>query len=129
MLLLKVMKITKFSQKTVLVIISSVMVWAREKTAPDAADPVYDEAEEAVVGDIPEVMPTALTGEDYQKRLPAREYARWKTAETLALSLNSKENMQAYVVCPGLLYGCGESTLLDSMKASWLQMQTATVVS
>jgi len=134
MLLLKVMKITKFSQKTVLVIISSVMVWARTKTAfektdPDAADPVYDEAEEAVVGDIPEVMPTALTGEDYQKRLPAREYARWKTAETLALSLNSKENMQAYVVCPGLLYGCGESTLLDSMKASWLQMQTATVVS
>ena len=35
------------------------------------------------------------------------------------------ENLQAYVVCPGLLYGCGESTLLDSMKASWLQRQTA----
>jgi adenylate kinase len=47
----------------------------------------------------------------------------------LALSLNAKENLTAYIVCSGMLYGCGESSLLDSMKASWLQLHTATVIS
>lgn len=127
MLLLKVMKITKFTHKTVLVIVSSVMVWAKTKTGFENAD--LEAAEPGEDEEPLDQQPKALTGEDFQRRLPARQYARWKTAETLALSLNAKENLQAYVVCPGLLYGCGESTLLDSMKASWLQRQTAQVLS
>jgi adenylate kinase len=129
-LLLKVMKITKIPHKIVIVVISSAMVWARTLTASEQLDPdAVPPGEEEEGGEMPEVMPTVLTGEDYQKRIPAKEYTRWKTAETLALSLNAKENLTAYIVCSGMLYGCGESSLLDSMKASWLQLHTATVIS
>jgi adenylate kinase len=126
-LLLRVMKITKIPNRTVLVVISSAMVWARTHTAHEQLDPDAVQGEEDE--EPPAVIPSVMYGTDYQKRIPAKEYTRWKTAETLALSLNAKENLTAYVVCPGMLYGCGESSLLDSMKASWLQLHTATVIS
>lgn len=132
MLLVKVMSLTKFEKPTVFVVISSVMAWARTKKGPNDFEQVDEEAvrDEEDPEDLgPEMRPKTLTGQTFQKRMASGPFARWKTLETLVLSMNSKPNLRTFVVCAGLVYGCGERTLFDSMQASWLQQQTAQVLS
>mmetsp|Transcript_24988 Transcript_24988/g.4139 ORF Transcript_24988/g.4139 Transcript_24988/m.4139 type:complete len:89 (-) Transcript_24988:1518-1784(-) len=55
-------------------------------------------------------------------REPSAEYERWKTIETLALSLGSnKTNLNTYVICSGVLYGEGEVGLNIHFRSAWLQ--------
>lgn len=126
LLLLKVLKITKLEHEMVLILISSVMVWSRTKKQLVQTDPDAVQEED---GEPLEMMPEGLVSEAFARRLPESSYARWKTAETLVLSLNAKENLKTHVVCPGLLYGCDETTLFDSFQASWLSMKTAQIIS
>lgn len=46
--------------------------------------------------------------QDYARRIAVGKFEQWKMIETLALALNSQDNLRACVVSAGLLYGNGE---------------------
>lgn len=74
------------------------------------------------------VKPRRLRGYDKERRIPASRYQRWKTVETLVMSLDSKENITTYVICAGLLYGNGEGPLYQAFKAAWLGLDSHRVI-
>ncbi|KAF4752379.1 hypothetical protein FOZ62_030901, partial [Perkinsus olseni] len=131
---LRRLKSQSLDQQLVLVLISSVMVWA--KTKPNSVD------ESVGDGSVPETASenasdaeqlqgsetAVLTDADWRRRVPSSRYRSWKTLETLALSLNSLDNINAYVVCSGVLYGNGELAFYDDFRAAWLGEDTHRII-
>ncbi|KAF4653227.1 hypothetical protein FOL47_010641 [Perkinsus chesapeaki] len=128
------MKSYELEKPLVLVLVSTVMVWA--KTKPSTVDgSVMDDSvpetlsENASDADQPEEPAvTVFTPADWCRRVPSGRYRSWKYLETLAISLNSVTNITAYVVCPGILYGNGEMTFYDDFRAAWLGESTHRIV-
>lgn len=59
---------------------------------------------------------------DAAMRIPANRYNNYKFIENLALSAsNSNKSLITYIVCPGFIYGCGESFFYEFFKLAWYQ--------
>ena len=88
--------------KTV-VLVSTVMTWAKTK-------PVEDASEDA-----------ALLEDEYRRRRPHRNFKAHADAEKLVVKLGKKSNgkLQTYVVAAGLTYGAGEGVLHGLFRAAW----------
>ena len=57
------------------------------------------------------------TESEYTKRIPHQNYIHFKYIENQLLALGAhKENVKAYVVCPGFIYGYGEDFFFDLYK-------------
>ena len=56
------------------------------------------------------------TEKDYLKRKPNHKYIEYKYIENEALLLNQKNNVKAYVICPGIIYGYGEKTFYSIFR-------------
>ena len=56
------------------------------------------------------------TEKDYLKRKPNVKYIDYKYIENEAILLNQKNNVKAYVVCPGIIYGYGEQTFYSIFR-------------
>mmetsp|Transcript_45282 Transcript_45282/g.111196 ORF Transcript_45282/g.111196 Transcript_45282/m.111196 type:complete len:707 (+) Transcript_45282:43-2163(+) len=128
---LKALKLTDIEQPTTLVLISSVMVWANTRKDYEEKPKGEDEEEEEEDEENPKpkvMWPKVLTDNDFHRRTPSAKFDAWKTLETLCLSLNSKNNLSAYVVCAGILYGSGEHVLHDMFKAAWLSQQSHRII-
>mmetsp|Transcript_12795 Transcript_12795/g.23831 ORF Transcript_12795/g.23831 Transcript_12795/m.23831 type:complete len:738 (-) Transcript_12795:6-2219(-) len=67
----------------------------------------------------PEYKRVPHTDADWSVRQPLEKYRRWKELEDLVLSFG--EQIQAYVICAGLLYGLGEYKLQSHFRAAWLE--------
>lgn len=50
--------------------------------------------------------------------LPQYQFMRDIEDKVLAIK---RENIKVFVVCPGVIYGCGEDTFYPLFKAAWLQ--------
>ena len=57
---------------------------------------------------------------DFEERVPHPQYAYIKEVEDKVLAIK-RENVRVLIVCPGIIYGCGEDTFYELFKASWLQ--------
>ena len=67
------------------------------------------------------------TENEYSQRIPHQNYMQYKYIENQLLSLSSqKENIKAYVVCPGFIYGFGEDFFFDVFKNFFLFDNTIT---
>ena len=67
------------------------------------------------------------TEDEYSQRIPHQNYMQYKYIENQLLSLSSlKENIKAYVVCPGFIYGFGEDFFFDVFKNFFLFDNTIT---
>ncbi|CBZ53311.1 putative dpy-30 motif-containing protein [Neospora caninum Liverpool] len=75
------------------------------------------------------LKPRLLTGSEFERRIPAKRYEKWKTIETLVMSLGSKENLTTYVIAAGAMYGQGEGPFYAAFKAAWLGLQTHKIIS
>jgi adenylate kinase len=82
------------------ILISSVMTWARTKISGETAE-------------------TGLKEENYTKRKAAASCNELKTLESQTMAL-ARENLQTFVVAPGMLYGAGENTLHAMFRQSWM---------
>jgi adenylate kinase len=82
------------------ILVSSVMTWARTKISGETAE-------------------TGLKEENYTKRKPAASSSELKTLESQTMAL-ARENLQTFVVSPGLLYGAGENILHALFRQGWL---------
>ena len=60
------------------------------------------------------------TEKDYLKRKPSTKYIEYKYIENEALLLNKKNNIKAYIVCPGIIYGYGEQTFYSIFRSAIL---------
>ena len=58
---------------------------------------------------------------DFIKRIPHNKFYHDKMVETLALS-NTNPKLKTYIVCSGLIYGCGEDLFYDYFKMGWLEI-------
>nr|PIM03352.1 Dpy-30 motif protein [Toxoplasma gondii COUG] len=75
------------------------------------------------------LKPKLLTGAEFERRIPAARYEKWKTIETLVMSLGSKENLTTYVVAAGAMYGQGEGPFYSAFKAAWLGLHSHKIIS
>ena len=62
------------------------------------------------------------TEKDYLKRKPNQKYLEYKYIENEALLLNQKNNVKAYVICPGIIYGYGEKTFYSIFRNAILNL-------
>ena len=60
---------------------------------------------------------------EYMQRVPLKNYFRYKFIETKALAATS-QYLRVYIICPGFIYGCGESFFYDYFKLAWLNKPT-----
>lgn len=67
----------------------------------------------------PEYHRVPHTEADWGDRQPLEKYRRWKELEDLVLGAG--DQLQAYVICSGLLYGLGEYKLQSHFRAAWLE--------
>lgn len=65
-----------------------------------------------------------LSEAEYKKRSQSATYKDLKQLETAVLSSN-KENIRAFVLAPGILYGNGEESFAELFKEGWLCENTA----
>ncbi|KAF4665073.1 hypothetical protein FOL46_003898, partial [Perkinsus olseni] len=132
--ILRRLKSQPLDQQLVLVLISSVMVWARTKpnsVDESVGDGLVPETASENASDAEELQSSetaVLTDADWRRRVPSSRYRSWKKLETLALSLNSLDSINAYVVCSGVLYGNGELTFYDDFRAAWLGEVTHRII-
>ena len=56
-------------------------------------------------------------------RVPTKEYEYIKAIQDKVLSIK-RENVKVFIVCPGVIYGCGEDTFYQIFKSAWLQNPT-----
>jgi adenylate kinase len=147
--IIKGLKTLKHSSEKILIIISSIMTWARtpqkikkEKTEeeenseqkleeesgdeeiPDE-EPVEEGKEEgSPESEEPKEPPKKILpfkDRDYVSRIPSKKYYNYKMIETVALSAASTNPMlKTYIICPGFIYGCGEDMFYDYFKMGWL---------
>ena len=68
------------------------------------------------------------TDKDYLKRKPNQKYIEYKYIENEALLLNQKNNIKAYVVCPGIIYGYGEKTFYSFFKNAILNLPIQEII-
>jgi adenylate kinase len=148
--IIKGLKTLKHSSEKVLIIISSIMTWARtppkvkkEKVEGEGAEgdqpPAEEESEpeEAVEEEVeapaegqaegseevkePPKKYLPFKDKDYIVRIPSKKYYNYKMIETLALSAsNTNPMLKTYIICPGFIYGCGEEMFYDYFKMAWL---------
>lgn len=52
--------------------------------------------------------------------MPLPQYQFIKEIEDKVLAIK-RENVKVFIVCPGIIYGCGEDTFYQLFKAAWLQ--------
>eukprot|EP00742_Colponemidia_sp_Colp-10_P000791 GILJ01000857.1.p1 GENE.GILJ01000857.1~~GILJ01000857.1.p1 ORF type:complete len:699 (-),score=133.23 GILJ01000857.1:66-2090(-) len=101
---LKVIKNGEFDEATTLIVVSSVLTWAR---TPKKEEGGYRE-------------------DEFAQRRPSPAYERMRSVETLAAGIGaSKENLKSYVLCAGVLYGMGELKLASLFKQCWLSASPA----
>jgi adenylate kinase len=101
---------------------------AAEAPAADGeGDDLEEEKEEEKRSSIKEEKPKkpvtipVLLGEDgFEARRPSAKYLGWHTLEQRLLALNRKDNVSAFVVAAGVLYGCGELVLHDAFASALL---------
>ena len=62
------------------------------------------------------------TEKDYLNRKPHHKYIQFKYVENEALLLNQKNNVKAYVICPGIIYGYGEKTFYSIFRNALLNL-------
>ena len=62
------------------------------------------------------------TENEYSKRIPSHKYYQFKYIENSLLDLNKIPNIKAYVICPGFLYGYGESNFFEIFKLATLNL-------
>lgn len=62
------------------------------------------------------------TEKDYLKRKPHYKYLEYKYIENEALLLNQKNNIKAYILCPGIIYGYGEQTFYSIFRSAILNL-------
>jgi hypothetical protein len=62
------------------------------------------------------------TENEYSKRIPSRKYYQYKYVENSLLNLNKIPNIKAYVICPGFIYGYGESNFYEIFKLAILNL-------
>lgn len=74
------------------------------------------------------LKPKLLRVSELERRIPSKRYEKWKTIETLVMSLNSKDNLTTYVVAAGAMYGHGEGPFYPAFKAAWLGLQTHRII-
>ena len=62
---------------------------------------------------------------EYMQRVPHKHYFRYKFIETKALAAAAaSQYLRVYIICPGFIYGCGESFFYDYFKLAWLNKPT-----
>ena len=67
------------------------------------------------------------TEDEYSQRIPHQNYMQYKYIENQLLTLASqKDNIKAYVICPGFIYGFGEDFFFDVFKNFFLFDNTVT---
>lgn len=141
---LKIFKTAKIEENKTIVLVSNVMVWVNTPTKylKQAVNPVaedYNEPNEGteekkdnslelqedkhdVVDELKEeIKEIPFEDLDYLTRVPHKDYEAWKSIEDLVLELGSKENLNVYVICAGVLYGNGEKVFEDHFKSAWLE--------
>lgn len=69
-----------------------------------------------------------MTSEEHIRRIPAPKFQEWKSLETLALGLASKNRVRPYVVCAGIPYGLGEEPFLGLFQAAWQSRDSLRVI-
>lgn len=57
---------------------------------------------------------------DYEARVALPQYQFMREVEDKVLAIK-RENVKVFVICPGIIYGCGENTFYPLFKAAWLQ--------
>ena len=62
------------------------------------------------------------TENEYSKRIPSRKYYQYKYVENSLLNLNKIPNIKAYVICPGFIYGYGETNFYEIFKLAILNL-------
>ena len=68
------------------------------------------------------------TEKDYLKRKPNHKYIEYKYVENEALLLNSKTNVKAYVLCPGIIYGYGEKFFYSFFRNAILNLPIEEII-
>jgi adenylate kinase len=145
----KGLKTLKHNSEKILIIISSIMTWARtpqkvkkekteeeegseqklEEESGDEEIPDEEPVEEGKEEGSPEVEEQKeppkkflpFKDRDYISRIPSKKYYNYKMIETVALSAASTNPMlKTYIICPGFIYGCGEDMFYDYFKMAWL---------
>ena len=67
------------------------------------------------------------TETEYAQRVPHQNYMQYKYVENQLLTLSAqKENIKAYIICPGFIYGFGEDFFFDVFKNFFLFDSTVT---
>lgn len=116
-----------------LIAVSDPLVWATTPppaplpTAPDVtwdhpySTPPDQQLLTATAGAAPELPPGTLTDADVPRRSPCLAAAATWEVETTVVRAARKGRLRTHVVCPGLLYGAGESDsfLHPTFKCSW----------
>jgi adenylate kinase len=68
----------------------------------------------------PLTIPVLLGEDSFESRKPSAKYLGWHTLEQRLLALNRKDNVTAYIVAAGVLYGCGELIFHDAFASALL---------
>ena len=128
---IKGLKSLKHQTEKTLIIITSIMTWARtphkivkesnneanEKLTTE--DNNYDIKRKVSINIIGNFLP--YEDSDYTLRLPAKKYYQYKMIETIAMSASNVNPMlKSYIICPGLTYGCGENVFYEYFKMAWM---------
>jgi len=93
-------KIETFEAPKIVVLISSVMSWARTKVDPD--DPE-----------------TPIPEDEYRRRKPHPNFKAIAQLEKDIVKHSKKEKFKGYVVTPGLVYHSGDSIFHTLLKMAW----------
>jgi adenylate kinase len=138
-----------FEDNKVFILVSDIMVWSNSprkvkkdppppppenaENAEQPADPKPEEPEAAEEGKEDEegsehemeveekpIEYTFYEEGDYEARVPLPNYQFMREVEDKVLGIK-RENVKVFVVCPGIIYGCGENTFYPLFKAAWLQ--------
>jgi len=121
---IKELKLATPNHEIVFVLVSTLGVWA--STKKDYEENINEDADPDVVDEDnvevkpKEYRPMKLTDKDAHRRIPALKFEPWKTAETLALSLNPKPKLRTHVIGAGVLYGNAQDTFNELFKGAWL---------
>jgi len=134
--IIKGLKTLKHTSEKTLIIITSIMTWARTqpkylKEGPQMNEVSEKQAAEENLNEKNQKVATDKTASkgiivpfedfDYTLRLPAKRFYQYKMIETIALTASNVNPMiKTYIICPGLTYGCGENIFYDYFKMAWL---------
>ena len=78
--------------------------------------------QQPVIEEEPKKKIIYYTENEYNKRVPHAKYIQYKLVENQIISLNQKNNVRAYVICPGVIYGYGEQFFYDICRTFYLNL-------